>query len=396
VHEAIYRCINEACGRPTPRPVNFCPWCGTAQSRAGAAPVPGAAGLDAAPPSVSAGTPAGTAAAAAAAAGASAAAALSGWSDAPLPPEVPLAGAGPDSGSAAGRASPAAARSPAPPSATEFGRSGKSAAAGPTSAPPRQEVPRPPLEARPPERAPIRLRWWLVALALLWGVWLLAKPSAKKIERQIDQAVALARECKGSEAQAELIALRKSRATQEQLQRLQQALNDEAAKCTKRRQRGKAWNEASGAVETALAAASWDKARTRLQAFTRRWGEDEDTRALRTRIEDLRREDMAHRTHPLAAPEGAPGTPSRSMASGDSRPGGAVGYSGAGATGAGGGGGDATQSARNLVDSARRDLARGDFGAAADKMTLCLTMVDAGNRECRALKAQAEQEGKLQ
>ena len=29
-------------------------------------------------------------------------------------------------------------------------------------------------------------------------------------------------------------------------------------------------------------------------------------------------------------------------------------------------------------------------------MTLCLTMVDAGNRECRALKTQAEQQAKFQ
>jgi hypothetical protein len=230
----------------------------------------GAAGRDAATPA----TPAVSAAATAAAAGASAAAAQAG-ARAPAPP---------------------------PPSATEFGRSG-------AAAPPRQaqfqEVPRPPLEARPAGRTPIRLRWWLVALALLWGVWLLAKPSSKKIEHQIDQALALARECKGSEAQSELIALRKSRATPEQLERLQQALNDEAAKCTRRRQRGKAWNEASGAVETALAASSWDKAHTRLQAFTRRWGEDEDTRVLQARIDALRREDAVHRTHPLAVPEGA-------------------------------------------------------------------------------------------
>jgi hypothetical protein len=374
VHEAIYRCINEACGRPTPRPVNFCPWCGTAQAHAHKT---------------------------AATAAASTAAARPGWSDAPLPPEAPLTGAAPEP---AGAARPAA-----PPSATEFGRSGKPAAAGPAStAPgqaqhqaqhqaqsqhvPRQEVPRPPLEARPAGRAPIRLRWWLVALVLLWGVWLLAKPPSKKIERQIDQAVALARECKGNEAQAELIALRKSRATPDQLERLQQTLNDEAAKCTRRRQRGKAWSEASGAVETALAAASWDKARARLQAFTRRWGEDEDTRVLKTRIEDLRREDLAHRTHPLAVPQGA-------LASGSSRPGGAVGYSGRGETGSSGGmpqSGQSAESARKLIDSARRDLARGDFGAAADKMTLCLTMVDAGNRDCRALKAQAEQEGKFQ
>jgi hypothetical protein len=180
---------------------------------------------------------------------------------------------------------------------------------------PRQEVPRPPLAAHPPARHPIRLRWWLLALAVLWGVWFFARSSPKKIERRIDAAVALARECKAGDAQAELIALRKSRATPEQLQRLQQALNDEAAKCTKRRQRAKAWNEANAAVESALAASGWDKARTRLQAFTKRWGEDEDTRATKERIETARRDSM----HPLAVPRDA------------------VGSSGRGATGSGGG-----------------------------------------------------------
>ncbi|MGJ7914439.1 hypothetical protein ACI48D_03030, partial [Massilia sp. LXY-6] len=215
---------------------------------------------------------------------------------APLEPQAP-----------APRAAAPSAAAPAP-SATEFGHGGKGAAApgaapaGPAAAPPRQEVPRPPLDAHPPQRKPIRLRWWLLVLAALWGVWLMAKPSAKKIDRRIDAAIALAHECKGSEAQAELIALRKTSATPEQLQRLQQGLNDEAAICTRRRQRAKAWNETSAAAESALAADGWDRARARLQAFVRRWGEDDNTRALGARIEDARREDEAHRSHPLAAP----------------------------------------------------------------------------------------------
>jgi hypothetical protein len=246
----------------------------------------------------------------AAAAGASAAAALSGWSDAPPQSEVPPAAPSASAGTAP----------PAPPSATGFGHSARpGAAAGVSPSPPppqeapRQEVPRPPLAAQPAQRSPIRLRWWLLALALLWGVWLLAKPSTKKIERQIDAAVALARECKAGDAQAGLIALRKSRATPEQLQRLQQALNDEAAKCTRRRQREKAWSDASGAVESALAAANWERAKTRLQAYTRRWGEDDDTRAMQERIDAARRDSA----HPLAVPRSA------------------VGASGGGATGAG-------------------------------------------------------------
>jgi hypothetical protein len=163
-------------------------------------------------------------------------------------------------------------------------------------------VPRPPLAAHPPQRKPIRLRWWILALLVLWGAWLVAKPSAKKIDRRIDAAIAMAHQCRGSEAQAELIALRKTSATPEQLQRLQQGLNDEATICTRRRQRAKAWDETSAAAESALADAGWEKARTRLQAFIRRWGEDDNTRALKNRIEDARREDEARRTHPLAAP----------------------------------------------------------------------------------------------
>jgi hypothetical protein len=144
----------------------------------------------------------------------------------------------------------------------------------------------------------VQLRWWVLALAILWGVWLLAKPSARKIERQIDHAVALARECKGSEAQAELIALRDSRATPEQLERLQKTLNDQSAICTKRRQRNKAWSEASAAADAALDAGSADKARTRLQGFIRRWGEDDKTRALKARIDEA----AAREQHPLAVP----------------------------------------------------------------------------------------------
>jgi hypothetical protein len=272
--ETIYRCINDACGRPTPRRVKFCPWCGIAQTRAGVRATSGAADVTASPASAA------------------------------VPPAAPSPAAAPP---ASAEAKPAAAPSP-----TGFGHSARpDPAAGaspppssPPPSPPHQEVPRPPLAAQPAQRSPIRLRWWLLALAVLWGVWLLAKPSTKKIERQIDAAIALARECKASDAQAGLIALRKTRATPDQLQRLQQALNDEAARCTRQRQRGKAWSDAGSAVESALAAANWDKANTRLQGFTRRWGEDDDTRAMKERIEAARRDSA----HPLAVPRSAVGS----------------------------------------------------------------------------------------
>jgi len=137
----------------------------------------------------------------------------------------------------------------------------------------------------PPQRKPVRLRWWLLGLALLWAVWLVANPAKRRIEAQVDKAIGLAVACKPREAQGELIALRKTRATPEQLQHVQAVLNEAAADCTRKRQRDKAWREARAAVESALAASSFDKARLRLRTFTKRWGDDDAARALRDKIE---------------------------------------------------------------------------------------------------------------
>ncbi len=287
-----------------PRPVNFCPWCGTAQGRAatgtGADTGAGAeADVHARRPDV--------AAAVAANAGAAAAAAMAGGLDVPLsevpvpqpaspPPEPPAqpSAATPRKGVTANVRGPGV-----PPSATDFGRSASAGGGNaPGAAAPQQEVPRPPIPARPPQRRPVQLRWWILALAILAGVWLLVRPSPKKIERQIDHAVALAKECKGNEAQAELISLRGSRATPAQLEQLQKTLNEQSAICTKRRLRNKAWLDASTAADAALDAGSSDKARTRLQGFIRRWGEDGRTRELKARIDEA----AAREKHPLAVP----------------------------------------------------------------------------------------------
>jgi hypothetical protein len=139
--------------------------------------------------------------------------------------------------------------------------------------------------AAPPRREPVRLRWWLLALAALWAIWLIAKPSNRRIEAQMDKAIALAAECKAREAQSELIALRGTRATAEQLQKVQAALNEASAACTRKRQRDKAWRETKPAIESALSASSFERARARLRAFTRRWGEDDETRALKEQID---------------------------------------------------------------------------------------------------------------
>lgn len=275
--EAIYRCINAACARGMPRRVNYCPYCGTAQ-QAGAQP-----------PQDDDRVRRDASVAAAATAGAEAAAALSGWSDAPdttvqqaPPPPKPT------------------------PSATAFGRSGRPVEAHTAPPPPERGPgipwsphPAPPPPPKPAGRQPIRLRWWIVALAVLWGVWLWAKPSAKKIDKRIDAAIALAQACQGKQAQDELIALHSSRATPQQLERLQRGLNEASSACTRKRQRASAWAEARGPIESALASGSVERARSRLQAFTKRWGEDDNTRALKARI------DAARAEHPLAIPPDA-------------------------------------------------------------------------------------------
>jgi hypothetical protein len=285
--EAIYRCIHAACARALPRRVNFCPYCGIGQ-HAGAdkeahrrvgggvppAPVVSAvAQVDFAKPGAAPASMAASAAPGYAATGHSS--------------------AGP--AHAAAQASASLGRSGGQPSAAPG--PGAAGRPGPGVAPP------PPgaasLPARPPEREPIRLRWWLLALAALWAIWLVAKPTDKKIVARIDKAVALAIECKASEAQSELIALRSTRATPQQLARLQQELNDAAAECKRARLRSKAWSDASAAVEAALASSSFEKARVRLAGFIRRWGEDEETRALKAKVDAA-----APRAHPLASPGG--------------------------------------------------------------------------------------------
>ena len=250
----MVRCIHAACGHALPRRVNFCPYCGTAQGEAGStppqqAPVPEAAPVVAGPARVSLERPARAPVVAAAAP--------------PEPAAVPRPEAAPPSDSR-----------PAPP-----------AAASPRAQtiPPRVHVDAPP--GAPPKREPVRLRWWLLALAALWAIWLIAKPSSRRIEAQMDKAIALATECKPREAQSELIALRATKATPEQLQRVQKSLNEASATCTRKRQRDKAWREAKAGVDAALAGSAVERARARLRAFTRRWGEDDATRAAKDEID---------------------------------------------------------------------------------------------------------------
>jgi hypothetical protein len=177
------------------------------------------------------------------------------------------------------------------------------APAAAAASPPRAAVP-----ARPPQREPVRLRYWLLALGLLWLIWITQRPTPAKIDARIANAIALANACKAAEAQGELIALNDSSATPAQLQRLQSALNQADTACERKR------------------------ARVRPAPKSGR---------------------------PLASQQ--------------------------------------AESARNLIADARQALAQGNYKSASDKMETCLAMVDAGSRECGALKAKANRlQGEMQ
>lgn len=291
-----YQCINPACGHLLPRVVAFCPYCGTPQQEGTAlpaAPVVMPAPVRVPEPVEETARPARV-----------------------LPPvEPPFV-------------------PPAPPT--------------PQAVPPRPAA-KVVTAAAPPQRQPLHWVWWLAGLAVLYLAWVAARPAAHKFDARIDAAIATAQACNGKQAQSELIALRGTRATPAQLQRLQTALNTAATTCERKRQRDKAWVDASSAIDAALATSALERARTRLATFTRRWGESEETAAARVRIDAAKRE--------------APPAASRESAQ---------------------------ESARALMAEAERDISRSNYKGAIDKMDTCVAMVDAGNRECKALKAKAE------
>jgi hypothetical protein len=227
----------------------------------------------------------------------------------------------------------------------------------PPPVPPVRAAPTP---AAPPQRPPLHWGWWLIGAGLLWLAWIVARPATHKIDSRIDAAIDMAQACKGKQAQSELIALRASRATPKQLQRLQTALNDAASTCERKRVREKAWVDASSAIDAALASSSVERARSRLAAFTRRWGEDADTAAAKTRI------DAARRAQAPPAEDRAPSAPPPPSVQASQ------------------------ESASNLIEEAERDINRGNYKGAIDKMDTCVGMVDAGNRACMALKAKAQ------
>lgn len=338
--QVIYRCIHAACARPLPRRVNFCPYCGTGQHDGVVNPAhvarPAQAEYRQAPqspaPAVFAHAPAAPAAPSAPAAAPAGAAV-----EATAPIVSPIA--------------PAPASAPPPPVPPPEAPAAK-------VPPPARHVP-----AAPPRREPVRMRYWLIALAALWVIWLYARPSANRIESRVVQAITDAEECRLNVAQSALIELRLTKATPEQLTRLQNAMNSAAPGCEKKKQRGKAWEDTITAVDNALAAGDFARAQTRLTQFTRRFNEDEATRKLKDKIAEQR----------AAAPP-APAPFERVAPLEQAAPSSA----------------QTQQSVRNLINEAERALLMGNYKGASDKLETCITMVDAGNRECAAFKVHAD------
>ncbi|QBI00029.1 hypothetical protein [Pseudoduganella albidiflava] len=260
-----FRCINEACRRGFPRAVRFCPYCGTAQAAAApraAVPPPAPVPPPASPPTLPPTPPV-----------------------APIPPRTPAAAPTP---SPAAPARPPAAPRPEPAQPPRYQQ--PQPAAG---------VPRPPGgvpggPSQPPLRKPIGKGTWLFVALLLLAIWFLVKPGdpAKKLDRKVDDAVALTESCKIGDAREALAELRREKASATQLARLQKAISATAPACEKKSQRAKAWSDTRAALETALAANALDKASTRLSAFVKRWGEDEPAREMRSRIDARRAEKL--------------------------------------------------------------------------------------------------------
>lgn len=330
--QVVYRCIHAQCARLLPRKVNYCPYCGVSQQD-GARAQPQAAVT--APPPMAPARPA--------AVGASAI-------EAPI--EAPIEGS-----VTTDELVPTMSPHWVPPSshAVPPPQAHVNASPMPPGNPAAHGIPLPRAPAAPPQRAPIRMRWWILALIGLWAIWMITKPDKQKIEKRVDSALALTRECKLSEAQGELIALRSGKASDEQVSRVQKAINTASPGCERKRVRARTWTETEVAVQKLIDDGQIAKAHARLTQFTRRHGEDDATRALKERIGPI--------------PE--PARPrSSSPASGELA--------------------RDVLSARRLIDQAERDIQAGNYQGASDKMDTCVAMVDSGTRECAAFKIYAD------
>ncbi len=266
----------------------------------------------------------------------------------------------------------------------------------------------------------MRLRYWLLFIALAFGIWQITKsPSKEQHTEKLEQALALSADCQLTKARAELNELKADKASAEQIKQLSTAIERAAPSCEKKRQREKAWQTAKTAIDNALQENSAPKANTALNTFTRRWGEDKATqeqkeaielyqaralvdmaetciiridlacaeqrltgaerrrqptlelriRNLREQLQQLKDAQVAERTKPAPTLEQAPTpTPAQKTVP-------AV---------------NSSQGARKLLNNAERDIAQSNYKGAIDKMDVCIGIVDPGNADCQQLKQRAE------
>jgi hypothetical protein len=278
------------------------------------------------------------------------------------------------------------------------------------------------------------MRNWLVSLVALALIWQLIKYNeVDKLESRVVAAIALTADCNIDEASDALDELRSLNASDAQIRRLKKALSKTTPACEKEQQREQAWDKAQSAINTALKADAFAKAGTLLAAFTRRWGVDANTEELKNKLEvrqaqaqlDLadtclnqgkfscteqrlhtaergkhpelarRISQMRERLSQLKQAQEAekaqaaqlakaaqlarqaqqkPPPITRSTPAPTSTPTSTA----------------ASQRAREMIRAAERSLEQGNFKGAADKMDICITMIDIGNPECRKLKQRAE------
>ena len=289
-------------------------------------------------------------------------------------------------------------------------------------------------QAGPPLRQPIGIGTWVLVAMILAVIWYLAKPANKeeRIAERVERAEKLTADCKLDDARAELASLRTDRAPAAQIRRVNEAINGAVLGCEKKRQRAKAWAELKpvldNAVEKVPQAGALDTADSRLSAFTRKWGADDETRDWDKRIDGkkaerlldeadacLQRSDRACLEARLLAAErfkrpeledriralreslsrlleatvleqkaspAAANQPPRAAAAIAPPPPPIISTAPQTA--------QAAQQARKILADAERELNQGNYKGAMDKAEICATMIDVGNRECLGLKQRAE------
>lgn len=290
--------------------------------------------------------------------------------------------------------------------------------------------------AKPPMREPISVTTWLLVAMILAVIWYLAKPANKqeRIDKHVEQALALMADCKLDAARAEVAAMRTEKASELQLKKANEAIASAAKTCEMRRQRAKAWTDLTAALESALQSDAVERADARLSAFTKKWGADDGTRDWDKRIDIkkaerlldeadacLRKSDRVCLEHRLAAAEKlqrpevadrirslrealsklleatvleqqAPpalsnepprNVPPREVVRESPRPAPPVISTAPQVS-------QAAAQARKILSDAERELNQGNYKSAMDKAEICATMIDIGNRECLGLKQRAE------